>query len=346
MSRSILAGALFAAVSLSLGCATAPRTAPAPAQVPAATTQECAWVTSYGADDVCGVAVPSGATLGCIRTGAKPHGIAVSRDGARVYVSNEGANSLSVVDATGRRVVAEVPVGQTPNQLALTPDGSHVWVLNNAQASISVVNTASNALERTIPSGRGPHIIVTNRARNIAVVTSEGDSSLEVLDLASYERVAHVPAYAWPRVLAVTNDGMTAFLTIRWLNGALVVGLGGDGPRGRIALGEPRFAPEGKDAHGIALTPDGSELLITTQMTGQLTFVDPRTLEVRGQLTVGRNPNWVEVTSDGRFAVVSNTDDDSVSIVELQARRVVATAQVGHQPKRLAVGQCPPGRSP
>lgn len=92
MSRSILVGALFTVVNFALGCATAPRAAPAPAQVPAATTQECAWVTSYGGDDICGVAVPSGATLGCIRTGAKPHGIALSRDGARVYVSNEGAN--------------------------------------------------------------------------------------------------------------------------------------------------------------------------------------------------------------------------------------------------------------
>jgi DNA-binding beta-propeller fold protein YncE len=147
-------------------------------------------------------------------------------------------------------------------------------------------------------------------------------------------------------VLAVTNDGMTTFLTIRWLNGALAVGLGGEGPTGRVALGEPRFAREGKDAHGIALTPSGSELLITTQVTGVLTFVDPTTLERRAELRVGRDPNWVALTSDGRFAVVSNTGDDSLSIVDVPSRRLVASAAVGRQPKRLAVGRCPDGRSP
>ncbi len=60
--------------------------------------------------------------------------------------------------------------------------------------------------------------------------------------------------------------------------------LSGKGPRDRIALGEPKFASEGKDAHGIALTPDGRTLLITTQMTDELTFIDPRTLAVLGKL--------------------------------------------------------------
>lgn len=55
---------------------------------------------------------------------------------------------------------------------------------------------------------------------------------------------------------------------VRWLSGALGVGLDGAGPRDRIALREPRFASEGKDAHGIALTSSRDELLLTTQITG------------------------------------------------------------------------------
>lgn len=336
----------WAALVLVSACASRSRIAATSSAPPAATTSECAWVTSFGGEDVCGVEVPSGRSLGCVRTGQKPHGIAIARDGARVYVSNEGANTLSIVDAPERRVVTEIPVGDRPNQLALTPDGRHVWVLNNASASISVVDAESGTVERTIPSGRGPHILVMNAARNAAIVTAEGDSSLEVFDLTTFERTALIPVYGWPRVLAVTSDGATAFLTIRWLNGALVVGLDGAGPRERIALGEPRFASEGKDAHGIGLTPAGDELLLTTQITGQLTFVDPRTLAVRGEVHVGGDPNWVEVTSDGRFAVVSNTADDTVAIVDVPARRLVRTVPVGRAPKRLAVGRCPARSAP
>ena len=52
------------------------------------------------------------------------------------------------------------------------------------------------------------------------------------------------------------------------------------------------------------------------------------------------DPNWVEVTSDGRFAVVSNTADNAVAIVDISDRRVLSTVRVGRQPKRLVVGAC------
>lgn len=310
-----------------------------PSSEPAAPA--CAYVTSWGEDDVCAVSVPDGRRLGCARTGSKPHGIALSRDGSRLYVSNEGADTLTVVDPAAMQAVGEVPVGRVPNQIALTPAGDQVWVTNNHDDSVSVVDTATLTVARTIPVGRRPHIIVTDAARNAAIITSEGDGALEVYDLSSYERTAQIPVFAYPRVLAVAGSGDVAFLTIRWLNGALAIDLGGKGPVDRIALGEPRFAPEGKDAHGIALTPDKRVLLLTTQMTDRLTFIDAGTMEVLGDVEVGRNPNWVEVTPDGRAAVVSTTDDDSVSIVDVATRRVITTVAVGKNPKRLAVGQCP-----
>ena len=41
---------------------------------------------------------------------------------------------------------------------------------------------------------------------------------------------------------------------------------------------------------------------------------------------------------DGRLAVVSNTGDNSVSVVDVAIQKVVATVKVGASPKRLAVG--------
>jgi YVTN family beta-propeller protein len=75
-------------------------------------------------------------------------------------------------------------------------------------------------------------------------------------------------------------------------------------------------------------------------MTDELTFIEPKSLAVLGRVTVGHNPNWIGVTADGRYAVVSTTDDDSASIVDLSTRMVVRAVKVGRQPKRLAVGSC------
>lgn len=320
-------------------CSAAAMSGRAAAQVP---RQSCAWITSFAGNDVCGIAVPSGEPLGCVATGNKPHGIALSADGSRLYVSNEGAGTVTVVDARAKRAIAELRVGRQPNQIALTPSGDQLWVSNNGDSTISIVATSGASVVRTIPAGRAPHVIAMNPAKKTAIVTSEGDGTLDVFDLGTFERVSRIPVFAFPRVLVVDPAGETAFLTIRWLNGALLVDLGGRGPRERIALGEPRFAPEGRDAHGVALTPDGRTLLLTTQMTGDLTLVNPVSLAVRGRVVVGRNPNWVGVTADGRHAIVSNTDDDSAVVVDIAAMKVVATSRVGRQPKRLVVGNCPP----
>jgi YVTN family beta-propeller protein len=170
-------------------------------------------VTRYAAEDVSGFRVPEGKPLGCAQTGKRPHGIALSPDGARVYVSNEGSNSVAVVDAATMKKVSEVLVGREPNQIALSPKGDRLWVTNHADATVSVISTATRAVEKTIPVGREPHVMTTSAARNAAIITAEGDDALDLFDLTTLERVGHVPVVGFPRVLAVTPDGATAFLT-------------------------------------------------------------------------------------------------------------------------------------
>jgi YVTN family beta-propeller protein len=139
-------------------------------------------------------------------------------------------------------------------------------------------------------------------------------------------------------VLAQTKDGRKIYQTIRWLNGALVIDPEKKKVVDRIALGEPKFAADGKDAHGIAVTPDGQELWIATQTTDDATILSTADHRVLGKVQVGRDPNWLEFTPDGKLAVVSNTGTGDVSIVDVAARRTVKTVKVGKAPKRLTVG--------
>jgi len=301
----------------------------------------CAYVTGFGSEEVCGLRIPGAERIGCIRTGKKPHGIALSRDGSLLYVSNEGENTVAVVGTMDMRVIATVAVGQRPNQIALVPDESALWVTNNGDHSVSVVDTESREVTRTFEVGRSPHIVVMDAARRQALVTSEGDGVVDVFDLGTFERTRRMTVYGFPRVLAVAPSGQRAFLTLRWLNGALVLDLEEGAVRERIALGQREFAEQGKDAHGVAVTHDGQFVLLTTQTNGHLTWIEAGGLSPAGHVRVGNDPNWVEVTPDDRFAVVSNTQDNTAVVVDVQQRRVVGRAAVSAQPKRLTVGACP-----
>jgi len=95
----------------------------------------------------------------------------------------------------------------------------------------------------------------------------------------------------------------------------------------RIALGESKFAEEGKDAHGLSVTPDEKQLWLTTQTTNDVTIIDTSDNKIIGRVFVGRDPNWIAFTPDGALAVVSNTGTGDVSIIDVQQRKVVATSK-------------------
>src|SRR5215472_8829678 len=57
------------------------------------------------------------------------HGIAVSKDGSRIYISEEAQKTLDVVDGKTLEVIKRIPLsGGVPNLIALTPDGRYIYV--------------------------------------------------------------------------------------------------------------------------------------------------------------------------------------------------------------------------
>jgi YVTN family beta-propeller protein len=95
--------------------------------------------------------------LSFIKTGAGAHGMAISRDGSRIYVSNRLDGSLSVLDPGRRRTVAKWRIGGSPDMLQTTPDGRQLWVSNRFSHTISVVDTTTGRLVHVISVSDSPH---------------------------------------------------------------------------------------------------------------------------------------------------------------------------------------------
>ncbi len=75
-------------------------------------------------------------------------GLAVSPDGARVYVAvtlGEGPAWLEVVDTASRSVIESVPVGVRPFDVLIAPDGAWVASIDHDSFSVTVVDTSSFA---------------------------------------------------------------------------------------------------------------------------------------------------------------------------------------------------------
>jgi YVTN family beta-propeller protein len=67
--------------------------------------------------------------------------LALSPDGALLYVANTTSDTVSVISTASNQVVATVSVGLEPVSVAVRPDGLEVWVSNHVSDSVSVIDT-------------------------------------------------------------------------------------------------------------------------------------------------------------------------------------------------------------
>jgi YVTN family beta-propeller protein len=51
----------------------------------------------------------------------------------------------------------------------------------------------------------------------------------------------------------------------------------------------------------------------------------------------GKAPHWIGLGGDGSRAYVTNESDNTVSVVDIAQRKVVATIPVGNGPRKIAV---------
>lgn len=61
-----------------------------------------------------------------ITAGSAPHGIVVSGDGARVYVTNLLSDDVSIIDTTTNTEVTKIPIGDMPNGISIWNRGNKI----------------------------------------------------------------------------------------------------------------------------------------------------------------------------------------------------------------------------
>lgn len=119
--------------------------------------------TFYVADMVAnGVWRVSGSPLrlkGFVHTGKGAHGLYVTRDSRRLFVTNRDAGSISVLSfATGKVVKAwHIRGGGSPDMGNLSPDGRTIWLSGRYNGVVYELSTSTGKLLAKIKVGSGPH---------------------------------------------------------------------------------------------------------------------------------------------------------------------------------------------
>ncbi len=177
----------------------------------------------------------------------------------------------------------------------------------------------------------------------LLLVANKGDGTLSIVDAGSERQVAVVKEEGITgHEVAVSPDGKRAFVPIyssagvgqKGTDGQLirVIDLGTRSIAGTIDFGK------GVRPHRPVFGPKDGLLYVTTELNQTVSVIDPATLAIIGSIPTGENEShMLAISGDGRRGYTANVRSGTVSVLDLQARTLVATVPVAARVQRISV---------
>ena len=209
-------------------------------------------------------------------------------------------------------------------------------------AAVSI-DAATLTRVKSIRTEGGIHNVYVTPDGKFIVAGSIPGRKITVLDQATEEILWTLPTEDGVRPIGFEKnaDGSTArlFVQLSNFNGFIVIDFAKHAIVNKIALpdvGAEKVTEglQGSPSHGIGVTPDGKTLCVLSKMNTRIYMYSMPDLKLLGESKVGHHPDWLTFTPDSRRVYVANAGSNSVSVIDIAARKEIATIPVGQVPKR------------
>jgi YVTN family beta-propeller protein len=248
-----------------------------------------------------------------IGEGSSIHGIAVRRDGARLYVTGNN-NTLWDGDISSagsltftRKATLLGPGGRgfsNPCGIALSPDEKTAFVCLSLKNSLALVDLESDKLIRDIPVGIAPYDVVVSPDGKMAYVSNWGGRPPGKTD-----RTAD--SYGTPVLVDKRGAALSGTISVIDLKGNR----------------ELREIATGLHPSGLALSAGGRTLFVANANSDTINVIDTETLRVTDTISVrpdpslpfGSQPNALALSADGRTLYVANGGNNAIAVIALRS---------------------------
>ena len=177
----------------------------------------------------------------------------------------------------------------------------------------------------------------------LLLVANKGNNSLGIIDPVAGRQIAEVAeGGVTGHEIAASADGRLAYVPIYGDSG---VGMPGtDGQKmvvidlvARKVIGNVDFG-KGVRPHLPVFGPKNGLLYVSTELDRSISIIDPVTLKIIGSIPTGQEQSHMFViTRDGHRAYTANVGPGTVSVLDLDARRVITIIPVSGQIQRIAL---------
>lgn len=259
---------------------------------------------------------------------SQPYGLIAGPTGGQMFVVLEGSGRLLKLDGASGAIESNVAVGPRPRHLSMTGDGSRIYVSRFVTPPLPGESTAD--IQTQVGGANvGGEIVEVNPASMTVVDTIV----LRHSDKPDFENQGRgVPNYLGPAV--ISPDGRSAWVPSKQDNvkrGALRDGLALNfqntvraiSSRIDLASGTETYAKRiDHDNSGLATAVaydrHGVYMFVALETSRQVSIVDAHRGSEIFRLGVGRAPQGVAVSADGKRLYVNNFLDRTVSVYDLE----------------------------
>ncbi len=287
--------------------------------------------------------------VGVIEDIEVPHGLTIAPDGSRIYVTDEALRTLDVVDAKTLKVTKRIPLSGRPNNVDVAKDGSRVYVgIAEAPGAVDLIDAVSLTNVKSIPVEGAIHNVYVTPDGKYAVAGSIRASTINVIDTSTDTLAWKLKMSDGIRPMAFTRnpDGSTKEIIVQLsgFHGFALVDFAARKEIRRVTLPDPPGQEketqglQGSPSHGLALTPDGKTLWVTSKYYDYVAAYSVPDYKLLKVVPVGLHPEWLTIPPDGKSVYVAVAGKDATVVVDNRTMKVVKTIPVGSVPKRNASG--------
>ena len=244
------------------------------------------------------------------------------RSGAPVFVLNSLDGDVSVIDSRRWVETQRIPTGKEPHHLYLTPDEHSVIVANAGSDSLTFIDPRTAEVQRTLRGILDPYhlrfspdmkwfVTAANRLNHVDIYRWDGQDPTLVKRIAT----GRTPSHLW-----IDAHSTTVWSSMQDSDELVTIDLASQTLMHRT--------PTGKLPADIFGTPDGRHLLLgLTGGTGVEVYdvAGGKAPELVGKIATGKGSHAFRSAGDGRHVYVSNRVENTISKIDTQTLKTVAS---------------------
>ncbi|WP_228785973.1 YVTN family beta-propeller repeat protein [Nocardia terpenica] len=271
--------------------------------------------------------------------GSEPQHVVPAYDMQTLYATNDlplGSGSLLPIDPRTGRPGEPLPV-RDPYNMYFTPDGRYAIVVAEADRSLDLYDPHSWQRVDAIPvpdCAGVDHLDFTADGR-FALASCEFAGRMAVIDVAARKvpRMVDLPGGGggMPQDVKLSPDGSTFFVADMMADGMYAIDA--------KTFDTTGFVATGKGTHGLYVTRDAKQMIITNRGEGSLSVWDfaARKLVRTWNIPGGGSPDMGNISADGRVFWVSGRYSGEVYAIDIADWKLLARIPVGRGPHGLTV---------